>query len=160
MTQATDSQIAMWRGAIALAWANSKLDEGEKQKLQEYVKDNEFLSDAQRAQLMADTEHPITLDSVWVTITDPVDRAHLIDIAPTLFTSDGTYTADEHAVYDKMFAEQMASVDTKGVQQDVAAIKSHIPVEMAEDEQEYLAGMGFAGRLIYHIEKKLGLEEI
>src|ERR1700744_4443906 len=97
MAQATDSQIAMWRGAIALLWVNQEIDEKEKQRLIQYFKDNICLTDAQRDQLIKDMEKPVSLQDVWGKITDTQDRAHLIDIAPTLFSEHGTPTAQERA---------------------------------------------------------------
>jgi hypothetical protein len=161
MVQATESQIAMWRSAIALAWANGTLDEGEKALLLQYFKDNIYLTDAQRAQLIKDMEHKIELGDVWGSISDAQDRAHLIDIAPSLFSKHGTPTPEERALYDKMFADQMATVDTKKLQQEIGAIKAHIPIEKQEIEKEYAKdfnNFGPIGRMIYHFNKMLGLE--
>ena len=159
MPQATDSQMAMWRGAIALAWANGSLDQGEKARLLNYFRDNVHLADTQRSQLIADIDQQFDLKDIWTLITNTEDRAYLIDIAPTLFATHGSPTPAEKAVYDKMLADQLATVDTKALQDDVMAIKARIPAEMANYEAEYqsdFSNMGWAGRIIYRINKFFG----
>jgi len=161
MAEATESQIAMWRGAIALTWANRTMDEDEKAQLLEYFKNNIYLTEAQRAQLIKDMDQKIELRDVWGSITDPQDRANLIDIAPTLFSKHGTPTAEERALYDKMFADEMAKVDNKKLQEEIGAIKARIPVERAEYRAEYEKEFnkfnmwGAVGRLICHFDEML-----
>jgi hypothetical protein len=159
MPQATDSQMAMWRGAIALAWASGTLDQGIKERLLAYFRDNVFLSPEQRAQLAGNLEQKILLKDVWAGITNTEDRAYLIDIAHSLFATHGGANEAEKAAYDKMLADQMATVDTKALQDDVLAIKARIPAEMANYEAEYqsdFSNMGFIGRIIYRINKLFG----
>jgi len=167
MPQATDSQIAMWRGAIALAWTDGKLDEGEKARLLEYFKDNIYLSDTQRAQLVKDLDRPAQLKDVWNDITDKEDRAHLIDIAPDIFWGGGNYSPAEHEVYNKMFSDQMGTVDIQKIKEDVAEIKAQIPKEHEEYDREYVeeldkAGswIGTVGHMIYRFDRMLGIDPI
>ena len=158
MPQATDSQIAMWRGMIALAWADRGVDDGEKTRLLEYFRNNIYLSDSQRAQLAKDMDQPIELKDVWGSITDTQDRAHLIDIAPSLFATHGSPTPKERAVYEKMCADQMATVDTKKLESEFDKIKAEIPVEQAEEDAEYKSEFHHWGpldKVVYHIDKTI-----
>jgi hypothetical protein len=159
MPQATDSQIAMWRGAIALTWIDRSMHEAEKIRLLQYFNDNIYLTDTQRAQLVADLERPIAVQDVWGDITNTQDRAHLIDIAPSLFTTHGTPTPAEKAVYDKMMADQMATIDTNALETDLQAMKARIPKERAEDEALFRSEFHHWGPLdilVYHIDKMFG----
>ena len=158
MPQATNSQIAMWRGAIALAWANRKLEDGEKQRLIGYFKNNIYLSDDQRAQLIKDLDQQIELKDVWPSITDTHDRAHLIDIAPSLFASHGGPTPEEKALLARMTADQMATIDTNELEKEYADVRAEIPVEQAEEEQEYrqeYRHWGPLDTLVYHLDKMI-----
>ncbi len=161
MPQATDSQIAMWRGAIALTWVDRDMHEAEKARLLQFFSDNIYLSDSQRAQLVADLDRPIAVQDVWGAITDTHDRAHLIDIAPSLFGTHGAPTPAEKAVYDKLVADQMATIDTKALEGDLAAIKVHTQVERAEDAALYRSEFHHWGpldKLVYHFEKMIGAD--
>lgn len=160
MAQATESQIAMWRAAIALLWVNQQIDEAEKSRLIQYFKDNIHLTDAQRVQLIKDMDQPIALQDVWGSITDTQDRAHLIDIAPTLFSEHGTPTVEERATYNEMLSEQLATIDEKAFQQEIRAAKANFPAEQAEEEAEVAAefdNWGAVGRMLYHFDKMLGI---
>ena len=159
MPQATDSQIAMWRAAIALTWVDRDMHEAEKARLLQYFKDNIYLNDSQRALLAADLDSPVAVQDVWSAITDTQDRAHLIDIAPSLFATHGAPTPAEKAVYDKMVADQMATIDTKALQAEFDEIKANIPAERAQDEALYRSefhNWGPLDNLVYHIDRMLG----
>jgi hypothetical protein len=159
MPQATDSQIAMWRGAIALTWVDRDMHDTERARLLQYFSDNIYLTDTQRAQLVADLDQPIALQDVWDAITNPQDRAHLIDIAPSLFATHGAPTPAEKAVYDKMMADQMATIDTNALEGELAAITAHIPAERAEEaalSRSEFHHWGPLDRLVYHFDKMMG----
>jgi enamine deaminase RidA (YjgF/YER057c/UK114 family) len=159
MAQATDSQIAMWRAAIALTWVDRTMHEAEKSRLLQYFKDNIYLNDAQRAQLTADLDHPVAVQDVWGEITDTLDRAHLIDIAPSLFATHGAPTPAEKAVYDKMMADQMATIDTQSLEADFAAIRANAGAGRAGDDallRSEFHHWGPLDKLVYHIDKMLG----
>ncbi len=158
MPQATDSQIAMWRGAIALAWADRGIDEGEKKRLLEYFKNNIYLSDSQRVQLVKDMDQKIELADVWGSITNTQDRAHLIDIAPSLFATHGSPTRREKAVYDKMYADQMATINTKELESEYGKVRAEIPLEQAEEDAEFKSEFchwGPLDKIIYHFDKMI-----
>ncbi len=158
MPQATDSQIAMWRGAIALAWIDRRMEDQERQRLLQYFKDNIVLSDSQRALLTKDIDEQTELKDVWGSITDTRDRAHLIDIAPSLFAAHGGPTPADKAVYDKMVADQMATIDMTALEGDLQVVKAQIPLEQAQDEDAIRSEYHHWGpldRLVYHLDKIL-----
>jgi hypothetical protein len=159
MPQATDSQIAMWRGAIALTWVERDMHASERARLLQYLRDNVVLDDSQRAQLASDLDHPIEVKDVWGAITDTHDRAHLIEIAPSLFATHGAPTPAEQAVYDTMMADQMATIDMKALEDGLGEIKAQITVARAEDEalvRSEFHHWGPLDNLVYHLDRMLG----
>ena len=151
--QTSDSRMAMWRGAIALAWVDGTLDAGEKIELSGYFNNNAYLSDEQRARLMEDLEQGVQLKDVWDDITDKEDRANLIDIATTIFWANGSYSPTEHEVYDKMFADHMATIDVEQVKKEVHAMAVEMPDKLKKEEQNYVKSLTKIQRLIYNFEK-------
>lgn len=104
---ADDSKIAMFKAMIACAWADGVLEEAERKKLMKYISGNKYLDDAQRAELTAAIDQKISLDEVWSDITNPADRAYLIDVAREIFWVDGVFAAEEKALHDDMMVRFM-----------------------------------------------------
>src|SRR5687768_2120949 len=111
--QATNSQLAMLRSAIALAWADHQMHEEEKSQLLNYFTHNIHLSESQRAKLAGDINQKIKLEEVWNDITDKHDRAHLINIATIIFWKDGAFSHSEQEVYNKIYNDHIATLDIK-----------------------------------------------
>lgn len=126
MTQATKSHFAMFRGAIALAWADHELDAEEQERLEVYIDHNTELSDAQKAQLKEDLHNHITLDQVWDDITDVHDRAHLINIADAIFWEDGQLCHTEREVLDKMNEKHMATLDIEAHMAEIHSYRQEL----------------------------------
>lgn len=153
-TQATDSQVALWRGAIALAWADQQLDEDEKSKLLEYIVGYLYFSEAQRAMLVQDVSQGVRIVDVWPHITDKQDRAHLINIAPVIFWRDEVFCQAEQDVYNTIFAEHMATLDVAATMADLRAMAVSDRSEWAQEEKELVSRLSLAGRIIHYFENK------
>jgi hypothetical protein len=154
MTQATSSQIAMWRAAIALVWSDHRLEEGEKERLTQFFENNRYLSEQQKATLKNDLATPIALDDVWKDITEKQDRAQLIDILPTLFHSDGSYTEDEKSRYQQVLNDHMSTLDV-GTATEIAKMAEESRKNRAKEESDFINGMNKAEKLLYLLDKKL-----
>ncbi len=85
MSEATSSEMAMFRAAIALAWADHSLSDEEKNRLITYMDNNKELSEPQRDQLKNDLTQPVNMDDVWPKITEVRDRVHVLNIADAIF---------------------------------------------------------------------------
>ncbi len=153
MTQATNSQIAMWRAAIALAWSDHQLDAGEKECLTQFFDRNVRLSTEQKALLKQDILTPCSFDDAWNQITEKQDRAQLIDILPTLFHADGNYSDAEKAKYEKILSDHLATLDVSTAT-EIARMAEEHRARRAKEEQEKLKSMSRAARLVYLLEEK------
>lgn len=120
--QATDSYIAMLRGAIALAWADGIMDAAEKDRLRELISKNTHLSFIQQDQLKSDIDTQQNLDDIWGHITDKQDRAHLINIAVNLFHEDGDYSELEKKAYHQINSLHHDTLDVAGMEAELSAM--------------------------------------
>jgi len=156
---ATDSQVALWRGAIALAWADNHLHDDERAEFTNFIDKNKNLSDEQKKLLKQDLSKQVKLEEIWPQITDKMDRAHLINIAPTIFWGDKDYSHSEKEVFEKMYADHMASLDMKTEMQDMANFAQKLRLQSDIETAKYVKPVSFISRLIYNIEKGLGLDK-
>lgn len=158
MKYATDSQMAMFRGAIALAWADGALDPQEIGQLETFIRNNIHLSDAQKRQLLADIQSHVRLEDVWGAITDKHDRAHLINIADLIFWKDGAFCHNEREVYEKIQADHLKNLDTDTLEKDLSALAQQARTQWAKDEREMVEDFKMPySKAFYYLEKKLGI---
>lgn len=157
MTHATDSRIAMFRSAIALAWADGSLGADEQELLLTYINGNIHLSEAQREELRGDVTLRHRVDDYLDAITDMNDRAHLINIADTLLKQDGVFSQDEKEVYDRIFNRHMSSIDSEATQADIVRMAHEARGKWQEEEVERLNGMSRLARLMHYLQKGVGL---
>ena len=154
MTEATNSQIAMWRAAISLAWADHILSLDEKEKLAAFFDKNLHLSSAQRDQLKADLDTKPDFNEAWNNISSKEDRAHLINIASSIFNSDGEYSEQEKAAYEKILSDHMATLDVNTAM-EITKMATEMRKNRAMQDQEAVKNMSRVARFIYAIEEKL-----
>jgi uncharacterized membrane protein YebE (DUF533 family) len=144
----------MFRGMIALAWADHDLDDNEKSRILVYIKNNKHLSAAQAEQLALDLDHPVDLDTVWPEITDVQDRAHLINLADVIFWEDGEMCRTEKQVYEKIRAAHIATLDEDFIRQDIAAYRTQLAAnrEAFDRELHQIKVSGPFGRMMHYLE--------
>lgn len=152
MSEATKSHFAMFRGAIALAWADHKLDDEEQKRILVYIEHNKQLSDTQSALLKQDLRQPIKLDDVWPDITDARDRAHLINIADVIFWEDGEMCHTEKEVYDKISAAHITTLDMDFIRDDMAVRRKELAANRKKYEKELDQLRGPLGRMLHYME--------
>ncbi|GEM_PF-6422798 len=136
---ATDSQVAMLEAAIALAHADGKLDEQEQAKLTHFVRGHAALSETQRTELLDKIAHPVTLDAVWSRISDVHDRAHLINIANSIFWSDGLLCHNEQEVLQHIHDAHMATLDVENAMKELTDMAQKQRLERAKEIAEQQA---------------------
>ena len=154
MNEANKSHVAMFRGIIALACADHKLDDNEKTRILVYIRNNKHLSDEQAELLVKDIDQPVDLDSVWPDITDVQDRAHLINIADVIFWEDGMLCHSEKEVYDKIRAAHIATLDADAIREDIAAYRKELASnrEQFDRELKQIQLSGPFGRMMHYLE--------
>lgn len=142
----------MYRAVIALAWADQKLLETEQDRILVYLDNNKQLSDVQREQLKQDLHQPIKMDDVWPDITDVLDRAHVINVANTIFWEDGELCHSEKEVYEKIKAAHMATLDMDFIREDIANCRKDLAASRQQFEQELHNLRGPFGRMLHYLE--------
>lgn len=152
MPQATESRFSMLRGIVALACADGQISREEREQIETYIDNNAELSAEQRRTLRADLGSKIGVNDVWDKITDPQDRAHLINIAENIFLKDGTYSAAEKASYDRIYSQHRATLDMSAIVEDM---RSTLAKQRAEDAV-YAGRSGKVGQAFAYLHKKFG----
>ena len=152
MAEATPSVIAMYRAAIALAWADHDLSDEEQHRLSVYMDNNKQLSDAQRTQLKQELQSPINMDDVWPDVTDVRDRAHVINIADAIFWEDGKLCHSEKEVLEKIRAAHMATLDVDAIREDVRAYRQQLLVGREQFQQELHEMRSPLARMLHYLE--------
>lgn len=155
MTEASQSYMAMFLGAIALLWADGKLSDEEREKMHQLIDGNVELSPNQKELLKQDVETPVKLGDVWDKISEPHDRAHLINIAQMLFWADGAYCHSEEEVYHKMKEKHLATLDVGSLQAEMDSLLIEQKQRLTKEEKELVDDMMPHTRFFYYLEKKL-----
>lgn len=148
------SKIATFRAAIHLTWADGELGEGERTKLTNYINNNMHLSPDEKKQLIAEIDKPTDVAAHWQQMNKE-DRAHLINIAESLFWADGNYCENEKELYKKIFADHASTLDEGKLKEELKQSLQLAKTNWANEENELLAEMKRTKGLIpgaHHVE--------
>lgn len=112
------SQFYMWRCIVALAHADGRVDQAERDYLTKiFTRMN--LTGEQRATFTADLAAPQDLASLLRQINEPEWRAQLVYFGGLLARADGTLDPSEDQILKKLRADQMAGLDMTQIRADV-----------------------------------------
>jgi hypothetical protein len=145
----TDSRFAMWRCAVALAWADEKLTNSEIALIHDHSERHAF-SDEQHIILDNDLKNGVKLDDVFDLITDKLDRAHLINFGRVLLHVDQNYSVVEQKIMAEISEKHAKLINLPQVLKESRAVATKLfnEYEVArkarnvEDDKK----MGFLGR--------------
>ena len=151
----TQSHFAMYRGALALLWADNKLSEDEHSKFMELLTQSIRLTPEQKAQLSNQAKEHTTLAEIWPQITDKLDRAHLINIAHMLFWRDGVFCHTEKEVLERLEKDHATTLDTKALEVDLSSMGAIAMSSWAQDEKNMVDSLSPRHRFFYYLEKKI-----
>lgn len=115
------SKFALYQGLIALAWADHDLHEDETRILTEIIDSHQGLTAYQRDQLHHQIRQPTSPKEIWPYITDPQDRARLIDMANIIFQQDGEFSINEKEVIERFTAAHLSSIQAGQIEADLDA---------------------------------------
>lgn len=152
MSEATSSEIAMYRAAIALAWADNSLSEEEQNKLIVYMDNNKNLSETQREQLKNDLTQQIHIDDVWPEVTEVRDRAHVLNIADAIYWADGQLCHSEKEILTKIKSAHMATLDVVAIREDIRAYRQELLTDRKQFQQELHKMRGPFSRMMHYLE--------
>ena len=154
----TDSKVAVYEALIALAWADHTLDDAEKKLLHSRIEGNVHLTDEQKKELLAYVDSKKEMSVAWEKITDPEDRAFLLNAAEGLFHSDGEYCENEKAIFEEYFEKHLKTLDAKAIEEDLAELKATQLTDRDQLEaemKEYRSQFSLIGRIDRLIKKYL-----
>jgi hypothetical protein len=153
MTQASESYVAMFRAAIALAWHDTLLAQQEQQQLITLIERNIKLSATQKKELLGAIEQPASLQSLWNHVTDPLDRAHLINISMLLFWNDGEYCDHEERAYEFMNEQHNKTLDIAGLRAEIAAMAQGARERIEHEEAQRYQSMSIPARILAYVDE-------
>lgn len=152
------SKLALYRGLIALAWADHELHPDEKSTLHEIIDNHLGLSVEDRAQLHGEVDQPVELSSVWPDISDPQDRARLIDMSNVIFQQDNDFSDAERDLIERFQTKHLASIDIGSVTADLESFSEELARLRKKESDEikaWASQYGLFGSLKRAIETKL-----
>lgn len=144
------SKLALYRGLISLAWADHELHADEKSKLHEIIAEHRDLSVEDRAKLHLEVHTRTPLAMVWDDITDPQDRARLIDMANIIFQQDGDFCDDERELIESFQKKHLKSIGVDAIKTDLSSFSVEQAKQREIDREAYRAWAsqyGLIGRL-------------
>jgi uncharacterized tellurite resistance protein B-like protein len=124
MAGVSNSRFALYEGLIGLAWADHVLHDSEREALHELIDGNRFFSDEQRAELHARIDTREELSTIWTRITEPQDRARLIDWANTIFGADGEFADVEKTLLARKRAKHLETLDMPAIRDAFNALRA------------------------------------
>jgi hypothetical protein len=148
---ATDSHVAMLKGAISLAWIDGKLHPEEIERLQIFVNNNINMNNAQKQQLHAAIHEQQMLEDIWGDIEDLQDRAHLINIATLIFWEDMNFCDAEKAMFETMQKRHIEFLPKAEVENDLAIMAAAARKNWREEENALHSDMSFVQRLLSYL---------
>ena len=131
-----NSKLAFYRGLIGLAWADHELHSDEKQALRDVISHHRDLSETDRNRLLSEVDEPISLETVWPEITDPQDRARLIDMANAIFQKDGEICDHEWDLIETFRAKHLSSIGIESIKADLASFAGEEKQRNDNERQE------------------------
>jgi uncharacterized tellurite resistance protein B-like protein len=150
MPHITQSRLALFEAMIALAWADHELSEDEIEGLSELIEANELLTDEQKQKLHSEIENRSSLETIWPRITEIHDRAHLFNIANTIFSEDGEVSESEKSAYEKFLNKHLSSINAKEIIADLSSASKEIrwqDEQASEEIKDYASQFGLVNQL-------------
>ena len=150
MPHITQSRLALFEAMIALAWTDHELSEDEIEGLSELIEANELLTEEQKQKLHSEIENHSSLESIWPRITEIHDRAHLLNIANTIFSEDGEVCESEKSTYEKFLNKHLSSINAEQVIADLSSAATEIrrqDEQASEEIKDYASQFGLVNQL-------------
>jgi uncharacterized tellurite resistance protein B-like protein len=128
-----DSLFNMWRCVIAIAHADGKVQDEERDYLTKIIANLDRvygLSEEQRSAFAKDLAQPAQISEFLPKVTNPAHRSQLIYFGENLVWADGELSAEEEAVVKMLRDAQMSAVD-------VEKLRSEVRRELVSHQTEY-----------------------
>jgi hypothetical protein len=148
---ATESHVAMLKGAISLAWLDGALHDEEIARLQHFIDNNAYLNVAQRQQLHEAINQHHALEDIWAEITDALDRAHLINIATLIFWEDMEFCEAEKKMFQAMHEWHIGDLEHETVKRDLVQMAQDARLKWVAEEKALHSEKSFLGRVFSYL---------
>ncbi|MAK59785.1 MAG: hypothetical protein CMK09_02280 [Ponticaulis sp.] len=137
MGHSTSSKYSLYRGLIALAWADHELHVDEKATLHDIIDAHQGLTVEERAVLHSEVELKVDMETVWPDITEAQDRARLIDMANIIFQQDGEICDNEFELIETFKTRHFASLDMAAIRADLSSFSEAQAAQRDAERQSY-----------------------
>lgn len=143
----SESRFNMWRGVVAFAHADHKVEPEERKFITQYFESVPFSHD-QQLQLLEELEDAQDLNDIFPKITEAEDRSEFILFARMMCWADGDLHHQEEEILKRMNGEIIRQIDLDNImrQTDAAAREAHKRLESPDDGVDPGAG-GILGAL-------------
>lgn len=131
----SDSKFNMFRCMIVMAYADSVLNENEKDYMHTLMQNNDFTPE-QLETLEDDLQNPKTIEDVLPKVTNPEDRGQVVYFARLMAYKDGVFDANEEDLLNRLHANAMNNIDMDALRADVqkaVALNMEAHKEMLEE---------------------------
>jgi len=122
----------MWRGVVAFAHADGKVEPSEREFITKFFETVPFTHD-QQLQLLEELEDPADINEIFPKITDAADRGEMILFARMMCWSDGDFHHQEEAILKHMNKEVIRKVDLDLMMQQTDAAAREAQKHREED---------------------------
>jgi uncharacterized membrane protein YebE (DUF533 family) len=116
-----DSSFAMWRGFVAMAYADHKLSKNEIDFLEKQLERID-LTPAQKEILENDIENGVKLNDVYGQITEQSHKTNLLNMAYVIFHRDSDFCHVEKNYYDELYRKLIQPLDSKELTEEAKNI--------------------------------------
>lgn len=130
--QMPESLYQMWRGVIAIAHVDGKLQDEERAYLKKTFANLDRvygLTIEQRKQFDDDMANAKDLATILPLITEPQFRGTLIHFGEVMVWADSEVTAEEEEVMKRLYTAQMSTIDEKNLRAEIKASLAHSKAE-------------------------------
>lgn len=155
MSDQKEQLYLMWRGIVAMAHADHKLVEEERDYL-ETVFSKIKLDEPQKAQLIKEIEEPQPIDDILPQL-QPAYRAQIIHFARMLAFKDGIKATEEDVFLQKMQEYARGKIDMDSLRAEIRAeVQSAMTAHEAGIDAKRPTGP--LSTLVNHISNALGID--
>ena len=143
----SQSEMALIKALIALAWVDGKLSNAERERVHSLTQHAKALSDEQKEELLELVEQPCDLREMWSAIANPQDKAHFLALAEGLIHVDGACSVSGREAIQMLQKDHEESTALKG-SRVLLATKPEMTYSYLDDLMRgYYLGAGFGDGL-------------
>lgn len=134
----TDSRFHMWRAVIALAHADNRIDDQEREFADNYLVHVPF-SDEQKVMLRRDLDKAQDVQAMFNKITDRADQAEFFEFARMIVWCDGNLDEQEDKIFEYVKDAQMFTLNEAEMRKIVRETRESGKAQRAAEDAQFEA---------------------